>query len=123
MKKLFLLFLFVGACVISQAQISPDSSYTGSSVLVEPASGLNNFGGDSKKVAYEKINNVFDTLHTFFVIDTIVDAPDSTEIDAVLGLTPASAIGKRWYIKDIGGKFYFVISDGTEWYVDSLTAL
>jgi hypothetical protein len=123
MKKFVIVLLLAFAAMVSYGQISPDSSYVGSSVLKVIGEDPNNLGGDSRKVAYTKINSLFDTLHTFFVIDTVVNAPDSAQIDAILGIPPASAIGKRWYIKDVGGKFYFVISDGTEWYVDSLTAL
>lgn len=121
MKKFILLVALVLGGLTVQAQISPDSSSTGSSLLNEVGSGVFGGGGDSKAAAYTKINNLFDTLHTFFVVDTVTNALDSTEIDDILGISPATAPGKKWYLVALDSMFYTIISDGTNWYVDSLS--
>jgi len=127
MKKLLILAVFILSGLVAYGQISPDSAYTTTAddLLEVVGSGL--IGGDSKKDAYLKINAIIDTLHTFFVVDTmgLGAAPDSAAVDAALGISPADATGKRWYIKDTGGTgaIYFVVSDGTDWYIDSLSVL
>ena len=77
MKRfVFLLMLAIGFGISAYGQLSVDSAYTTSAddVLITVGSGI--LGGDSKKVAYEKINAKFDTLSTFYVVDTVVAAID-----------------------------------------------
>ena len=83
-------------------------------------------GGDSKKVAYEKLNDVIlttDSLAYNIVTDTLTaGAPTAAEITAALGFGPTAVIaGMKYYILDATGTalIYTIISDGTNWHSDS----
>jgi len=92
--------------------------------LVNDGSDTRIFGGEAKAAAYLKIKAIIDPLHTFYVVDTVAQPLDSAEIDGILGISPSQSTGKRWYIQDATGtsKFYIIVSDGTDWYADSLVA-
>lgn len=125
MKRFILALIFVAAGLMAYGQLSVDSAYTTSSDDLLETVGGGIFGGESKASAYLKINAIIDTLHTFYVVDTVAATVDSASISGVLGIGPAQAVGKRWYIKDATGNknFYIVISDGEEWFIDSLKTL
>ncbi len=126
MKKLIFALIFAFFGFIAYGQISPDSAYTTADddLLEIVGAGGHSLGGDSKKEAYLKINARMDTLSTFFVVDTVTAGLDSTELNDILGITPAQATGKRWYLKQAAGThFWMIMSDGTEWFKDSLIVI
>lgn len=114
MKKLLiaLVFAFVGMVAYGQ-QLD---------TIKTVGSGIHSMGGDSKKIAYEKLNDailVIDTLAYGLVTDTVTaGTPTEAEITAALGFGPTEVVaGMKYYILDATSTnlIYIIISDGTNW--------